>query len=143
MNPFTGLWIANIDKSRRDASHQFHSATLTFEIAGDEVSLIHGGVNMSGTPESGRIVLHADGLEHPASPQAPGVVAVTRWLGAQALATEARRDGHVFAKATYAVSDDGQTLTATVVGIDASGTAFDQAIVFDRASSAPGVASRR
>jgi len=35
-------------------------------------------------------------------------------------------------RATYALSDDGHTLTATVEDIDAAGKAFDQVIVFDR-----------
>jgi hypothetical protein len=37
-------------------------------------------------------------------------------------------------RATYLVSYDGSTLTATVEGIDAGGKAFDQVIVFDRQS---------
>ena len=133
MNPFQGLWIANLEKSRRHANHQFQSATLTFEVSGDVVSLTHAGVNMSGKQESGTTVLHADGQEHAVSPQAPGVVAVTTWMGTHVLATEGRRDGNTLARATYAVSDDGKLLTATIAGIDGAGKAFDQVIVFDRA----------
>lgn len=28
MNPLTGTWIANIEKSQRHANHQFKSATI-------------------------------------------------------------------------------------------------------------------
>ena len=133
MNPLLGTWVANLEKSHRHANHQFQSATLTFDVSGDVVSLTHAGVNMSGKQESGTTVLHADGREHAVSPQAPGVVAVTKWVGTHTLATEARKDGHVVGKATYAVSDDGTSLTATVEGTDAAGKAFDQVIVFDRA----------
>ena len=134
MNLFLGTWVANLEKSRRHANHQFQSATLAFDVSGDVVSLTHAGVNMGGKPESGTTVLHADGNEHPVSPQAPGVVAVTKWIGAHVLATEARKDGRPVGKATYAVSDDGKILTATVEGIDAAGKAFEQVIVFDRRS---------
>jgi hypothetical protein len=133
MNPFLGTWIANIERSRRHANHQFQSATLTFEVSGDVVSLTHAGVNMAGESESGDTVLTADGHEHPVSPQAPGVVAVTKWVGTHVLATEAKKDGRPVGTATYAVSEDGNTLTATVGGIDAAGKSFDQVIVFDRA----------
>jgi hypothetical protein len=51
MNPFSGTWVANIEKSRRHTNHQFQSATLSFEIAGDAVSLTHSGVNMAGKRE--------------------------------------------------------------------------------------------
>ena len=132
MNPFLGTWVANLEKSRRHANHQFQSASLTFEVNGDVVTMIYAGVNMAGKPESGTQVFHADGNERAVSPQAPGVVAVTKWIGAHVLATEARKDGRPVGSATYAVSDDGKSLTATVGGIDAAGKAFDQVIVFDR-----------
>jgi hypothetical protein len=87
---------------------------------------------MSGKAESGTTVLQTDGVERAVSPLAPGVVAVTRWMGTSTLVTEASKDGRQVGSATYAVSDDGRTLTATVAGIDAAGKAFDQVIVFDR-----------
>ena len=132
MNPFSGTWVANLEKSRRHVNHQFQSATLTFDVSGDVVTMTHAGVNMAGKQESGTTVLHADGVEHEVSPLAPGVVAVTRWIGNRLLATEASKDGHRVGSATYEVADNGQTLMATVGGIDAAGKAFDQVIVFDR-----------
>src|SRR5262245_52336886 len=87
---------------------------------------------MAGKPESGTTILQADGLEHGVSPQAPGVVAVTRWIGAHVLETTASKDGRSMGRARYAVSDDGRTLRATVEGVDPAGKAFDQVIVFDR-----------
>jgi hypothetical protein len=130
MNPFVGMWIANIEKSRRHANHQFQSATLTFEIAGDEISLTHAGVNMSGKHESGNTVYKPDGGAR-SFPQAPGV-AVTTWIGTHVLQTEAKKDGRSLGTGTYAVSEDGRTLTATVAGTDAAGAPFEQVIVFDR-----------
>jgi hypothetical protein len=132
MNPFPGTWVANLEKSHRHANHQFQSATLTFDVSGDVVSLTHAGVNMAGKQESGTTVVQADGVEHAVSPQAPGVVTLTKWVGTQVLSIEARKDGRPAGSATYAVSDDGRSLTATVAGIDAAGNAFDQVVVFDR-----------
>ena len=43
-NQFAGTWIANIEKSRRHANHQFQSATLTFEMNGEAISMTHAGV---------------------------------------------------------------------------------------------------
>jgi hypothetical protein len=132
MNPFVGTWVANIEKSRRHANHQFHSATLSFEVSGEVVTLTHSGVNMAGKQESGTTVLHPDGQEHPVSSQAPGVVVVTKWVNSHVLTSEGRKDGHTVGTGTYAVSEDGATLTATVAGTDAAGAAFEQVIVFDR-----------
>lgn len=132
MKLFAGTWIANIEKSRRHANHQFHSATLSFVISGDEVTLTHAGVNASGKQESGKTVLRADGHEHEVSPLAPGVVAATRWRGAHVLETVARKDGQVVGEGTYEVSNDGKTLTATIAGTDGAGARFEQVVVFDR-----------
>lgn len=132
MNSISGTWIANIEKSRRHPNHQFQSATLTFEVSEDVVTLTHAGVNMAGKHESGTMRLHPDGQEHPVSAQAPGVVVVTQWFGADVLETEGKKDGRVVGRGTYAVSEDGETLTATVAGTDAAGAEFEQVIVFDR-----------
>lgn len=132
MSVFAGTWIANIEKSRRHVNHQFQNATLRFDISGDVVTLTHGGVNASGKQESGTTVLCSDGEDHEVSPLAPGVVASTRWRGPLVLETVAKKDGQVVGEATYEVSADGKTLTATVAGVDGSGKRFEQVIVFDR-----------
>ena len=133
MNPLVGTWVANLEKSRRHANHQFQSATLTIGLDGEAVSLRHAGVNMAGKEESGTTELFADGKEHPVSPRTPEVVVVTRWAGDHVLETEARKDGQVIGRGTYAVSEDGKSLSATVAGTDAAGARFEQVIVFDRA----------
>ena len=132
MNLFTGTWKANLAKSQRHPNHMFHSATLRFDVSGDTVTLTHGGVNRDGKQESGTTTLHADGKEHAVSPQAPGVVVVTKWVGAHTLETAAMRDGQLVGQGSYEVSGDGKTLTAKVRGVDESGAAFEQVIVFDR-----------
>ncbi len=55
--------------------------------------MTHSGVNMSGKEESGSTVLTPDGQEHAMSPHAPGVVAVTTWIGTHVLESEAKKDG--------------------------------------------------
>jgi hypothetical protein len=136
MSILAGKWIANIDKSRRHANHQFHRATLAIDVSGDVVTLTHGGINAAGKQESGTTVLHADGQPHEVSPLAPGVVVTTRWRGAHLLETIASKDGQVVGDGTYEVSSDGATLTATVAGTDAAGARFEQVILFDRDESA-------
>jgi hypothetical protein len=132
MTLFAGTWIANLERSRRHANHQFHSATLSFDIAGDVITMTHAGVNASGKQESGSTVLRSDGQAHEVSPLAPGVVVATRWRDAHVLETIAKKDGQVVGEGTYEVSGDGKTMTATVAGIDGAGARFEQVIVFDR-----------
>ena len=58
MNPFIGTWVANIERSRRHANHQFQSATLSFEVSGDIVSLTQVGAHVleSEATKDGRVV---------------------------------------------------------------------------------------
>ncbi len=131
MNPFAGTWNANVSKSRRHPNHLFQSATLTFEISGDGISLTHSGVNAKGEAESGTQMIYPDGKER-AVEQAPGIVAISEWTNLQTLSSIARKDGAVIGQGTYEVSADGKELTATVSATDASGAPFDQIIMFDR-----------
>jgi len=132
MNPFTGPWTANLEKSRRHANHQFASATMTFDVADEMVSMTYTGVNAAGKEESSALVFYPDGKEHPVSPQATGVMMLCNWAGTHRLDTEARKGDAILGRGSYEVSSDGRALTATLSGIDASGAAFEQVIVFDR-----------
>ena len=76
MHALTGMWIANIDHSRRDPNHQFHRATMRFEVVDDRVSVVYGGVNASGRQEEGAQTFHTDGQER-AVPEASEVVAIS------------------------------------------------------------------
>jgi len=130
-NPFAGTWRANLSKSLRDPNHLFKSATLTFEVSDEAVSLTYNGVNMSDAEETGTFKMHPDGKEHPI-PGSSGLVETSRWAGPRTLVTVAKQNGKVVGRATYVVSEDGKTLTAKISGRDASGAEFEQIIVCDR-----------
>lgn len=130
MHSLIGTWVANIAKSSRHENHRFANATMHFAITRDEVRLSYQGVNASGKEERSEQVLPADGLPH-AHPLAPGIV-VTNSLGPRGFESIATKDGATIGRGSYVVSDDGNTMTATVAGIDGGGKTFEQVIVFDR-----------
>lgn len=130
MHQLAGTWTANIDKSHRHPNHLFRRVTMHFEVDGQNVSLKYGGVNAAGTNEEGVRRFQADGQPHP-DEAAPGILATTT-IDARALEVVATKDGARVGRGSYAVSEDGRTLTATTSGVDASGRPFDQVIVFDR-----------
>ena len=132
MHPLTGTWIANLSKSQRHLNHQFQRATMRFEVVGEVVSINFDGVNASGQLEGNTLMFNADGHGHPV-PEAPGLVAITV-LRPRALQSIGKRDDIEIGRSTYEVADDGQTMTATVSGIDGSGRLIEQVIVFDRES---------
>lgn len=130
MHSLIGTWIANIAKSVRDENHRFANATMHFAIADTEVRMSYEGINASGKAERSEQVLQADGLPH-AHPLAPEIV-VTNSLGPNGFESTATKDGATLGHGAYVVSEDGNTMTATVRGTDGSGKAFEQVIVFDR-----------
>ena len=125
-----GTWIANIEQSRRDPNHQFHSATMRFGVDGHRVTLAYGGINASGRQEHGSQTITADG-EHHAVPEAPDVTALST-LDVRGLTQTATKNGVEAGRSDYRVSDDGRSMTATVSGTDAQGNRFEQVIVFER-----------
>ena len=64
--------------------------------------------------------------------EAPGVVAITKWVDPRILETLANKNGKVVGQSTYEVSTDGKTLTTRIKGIDAGGGSFEQVIVLER-----------
>jgi len=137
MHALTGSWIANVDRSRRDPNHQFHRATMRFEVAGSAVSISYGGVNASGRQEQGALTVVADGQEQ-SIPEVPGMVSVST-LQQDGLRTIGQLNGTVMGRAAYEVAVDGTTMTATVSGVDAAGQSFEQVIVFEREDPVGGV----
>lgn len=129
VHKLTGPWTANLSKSTRHVNHQFHGATMRFKIEGVDVLLTFGGINASGKAEEGTRTIRADGQGHP-DPAAPGLV-TTASVDERSFVVVAAKDGVVVGRGRYEVSENGAEMTATMSGIDASGSQFDQVIVFD------------
>lgn len=103
---------------------------MTFEVVGNDISLLYEGVNAAGERESSKRHFCADGNDH-SIPEAPGCVEMAT-LGSHFLESVGKKGGAVAGSSRYEVSEDGETLTATVLGTDGSGRPFDQVIVFAR-----------
>lgn len=119
---------ADISRSKLAPNYQLQSATLQFAVAGDIVTATSRVVLASGQQSQATERFQVDGQGHPfeKSPLGPGVVVVARWLGPRVLETVAAQNGKEVARATYEVSPDGRTLTATTSGM------VQQVIVFER-----------
>jgi hypothetical protein len=72
-----------------------------------------------------------DRKEHPVE-GAPGMTYVVTRPERNTLQIETRKDGRIVAQATYAVSPDRKSLTATVSGVDGKQRAFRTRMVLDR-----------
>ena len=131
-DPFVGTWKMNPEKSELDPKHRAMAAKMYWEREADGYRMSVEGINARG-----QVVKEApqrflpDAKEHPAS-GAPGVTMIVTRPEPNTMRIESKKDGQVVGQATYAVSRDRKSLTATVSGIDGKRQAFQTRMVFDR-----------
>ena len=119
---FVGEWRANVAQSTRHPANEFQSATIVFEVSGDDVRITDAVVDTSGREERHVNTIRADGQEH-GSEAGNGYSLMARWRDLHTLETIGSKDGQIIGSATYTVSADGRTLTVS---------ADQQLIVLDR-----------
>jgi len=122
-HPFTGVWKANLTKSKRHPENLFQSATLQFEVIGDIVTITDVVVDASGHEERTTNTLQADGREYP---HTHGYVVTARWLGSRVFEAVVTKNGQPEGRVTYEVSRDRKILTLA---------AGEHMSVFDRSDS--------
>jgi hypothetical protein len=123
VSPFIGEWRADVARSERHPANQFRSATIVFEVKGDDLHMFDLVVDAAGREERHINTIRVDGREHAAN-DPRGYVLRASWRDRYTLETVAKKDGHTIGGATYAVSADGKTMTVS---------ADQQRIVLDRA----------
>lgn len=116
---FSGVWKLNPERSTFDPNHHPLSAIMYWErdSAGYQMRAQGtggGGQEIRERPQ--RFIL--DGKDYPV-PEAPGVTVAATRPDPNTIQVEAKNASAVVGTATYAVSHDGATLTATVSGTDA------------------------
>jgi hypothetical protein len=134
-DPFVGTWTLNPTRSAFDANHKAREATMSWELEADGTYvLLAAGVDAKGNPcEERPQRLRPDGVAYPVD-GFPGLTSVTTRPNPNTIRAEAKRqDGSLAGEGTYAVADDGQTMTATTKGVDSQLRAFTQQTVWDRA----------
>lgn len=111
-HPLVGRWQANVSKSTRHPANEFRSATIEFAVSGDDVDITDVVVDEAGREERHVNSIRADGIER-APENGNGYSLRAMWRNPRVLETVAWKNGEVAGTATYAVSDDGRTLTIT------------------------------
>lgn len=133
-DPFVGTWTLNPKRSAFDANHKPAQATMRWQLdaEGSYVMFARGvdakGAHCQEKPQR----LRPDGMAYPTD-GFPGLTSVTTRPNRNTIRAEAKReDGSLAGEGTYAVADDGQTMTATTKGFDSQLRPFTQQTVWDR-----------
>jgi hypothetical protein len=123
---FAGAWKADLARSQRHPANQFQSATIVFEVDGQDLRMSDVCVDETGREEQHVNTIRADGRERAAEPRR-GYSVRANWRDPLTLEAVGFKDGQVIGGATYALSPDGETLTVV---------ADQQLIVLQRVSVA-------
>ena len=133
-DPLIGTWRLNPSQSTFDVNHRPQSATLVIERGEDGGYLLraHGigeeGETIAEKPQA----LVPDGQPRPL-PDFPGLAVTSERPEARILQTVVRRkDGSIVGQGTYAVSVDGQSMTAITSGFDSQLRQFEQRTNWDK-----------
>jgi hypothetical protein len=119
---FAGAWKVDLARSQRHPANQFQSATIVFDVDGQDLRMSDVFVDEAGREEQHVTTIRADGRERAAEPRR-GYSVRASWHDPYTLETVGLKDGQPIGGATYAVSPDGRTLTIS---------ADQQMIVLDR-----------
>jgi len=136
-DPFVGTWTLNPTQSAFDANHRPLAGSMTWTLDEDGAYvLLAAGVNTKGDRcEEKPQRLRPDGVARPVDGFA-GLTSVTTRPNRNTIRAEAKReDGSLAGEGTYAVADDGQTMTATTKGFDSQLRPFTMQTVWDRGGS--------
>jgi hypothetical protein len=115
-----------------DVKHRAMAAKMYWDREHDGYRMRAEGINARG-----QVVKEApqrftpDGKEHPV-PGAAGVTSIVTQPEPNTIQIESNKGGQPVGGASYVVSRDGKSLTATVSGVDANQRAFQTRMVFDR-----------
>ena len=138
-DPFEGTWKANPAKSSFDPNYKPEQACIRIEPTETGYLMVAYGIKDGQacaerpTPivpdGKRRPIVDLNGRPIPGVP--PGAVCFGSRLDSRTIESGAEVDGKVLGKGTYAVSEDGATMTVTTEGIGVKGP-FRVTAVFDR-----------
>ncbi len=131
-DPFGGTWQLNPEKSHFDPNHRPSNATMRWECTSDGYTMTAEGIAGDGSVVREKpSTFVPDGKDHEIS-GVSGFTAAVSHPSPNVLEVESKNVGGIVGKASYVVSEDGETLTTSVSSIDARQRPFQVVLVWER-----------
>jgi len=131
-DPFDGTWKLNPEKSHFDPNHRPSNATMRWACTSDGYTMTAEGIAGDGSVVREKpAIFVSDGKDHEV-PGVSGFTAAVSRPSPNVLEVESKNVGGIVGKASYVVSEDGETLTTSVSSIDAQQRPFQVVLVWER-----------
>jgi hypothetical protein len=131
-DPFDGTWKLNPEQSHFDPNHRPSKATMHWERTADGYTMTAEGIAGDGSVVRERPAKFVpDGKDHEI-PGVSGFTAAVSHPSSKVLEVESKNVGGIVGRASYVVSEDGETLTTSVSSIDARQRSFQTVLVWER-----------
>ncbi len=129
-NPFIGTWKLDASKSQFAPGTETKDLTMTFEAVGDQVKRVATGTDPDGKPINENSTIRWDGKDH--SIDQPGMTVAVSSVNDRTIRFTVKQQGNVVLSGRAAVSENGNTMTASEKGEDPKGRAVDNRYVFEK-----------
>ncbi len=130
-DPIVGTWKLNVAKSKFMHGSELTAGTRTYTVKGGLYTLEQKLTGADGKEKSNR-VQYRDGQEEKQSNTGPIDTTLGRKIDANTWDFDLKKDGKVVGNVHRVVSSDGKTLTVRNTGMQLSGVAGEETLVFDR-----------
>jgi len=131
-DPVVGTWVLNVAKSKFSPGPAPKSQTRTYAAAADGLDMTVTGTNADGSAVSQKSSYKYDGKDYTISGSADYDSLSLKRVDDLTVESVQKKGGKAVGKTTRTVSKDGKVLTLTSKGTGASGTTYDNVMVFDR-----------
>jgi hypothetical protein len=133
-NPFVGTWKLNTAKSKYSPGPAPQSQTRTVEAQGDGIKVNNEGTAADGSRIAYSYTTNFDGKDGPYTgtrPNGADTIALKR-INSNTIDSTSKKGGKALVKTRNVISKDGKIMTITVKGVNASGQALNNVLVWDK-----------
>ena len=132
-DPLTGVWQLNVAKSKYSPGPGPKTQTLNIQGDGHNRKLTAVGIDAAGNAAPASVQeLVEDGKPHPVTGFAVADASTFTRVDAHTINVTRLKDGKVVQTATWVISPDGKTLTATLTGINANGREVNNITLYEK-----------
>ena len=127
-----GTWQLNVSKSKYSPGPPPKSSTVTVQAVGQNHKLTAVTINAEGKQTSVENTRIYDGMSHPVAGNPDYDAGAFTRVDAYTIVISYTKAGKLVRTATNVLSQDGKTITATNIGMDASGRPVNIIAVYDK-----------